>query len=190
MTLVIWFAVIFGLYVAYQRFGTSHSAVLASNQGSNTASQTAAQSATATQGTGASPPPSQNTGSGSTGSTSGTNSNTGGNGSQSSQPSKAKPTNSGAYKDGTYTGQTVNAYYGYVQVQVAVSGGKIINVKFLQYPNTHPTSVYINQQAMPYLVQEAVQAQNANVNVISGATFTSEGFVQSLASALTKAKNA
>ncbi len=97
----------------------------------------------------------------------------------------ASPTNQ--YKDGTYTGNTYNAYYGNVQVAVTISGGKITNVKFLQYPNSHSTSVFINQQAMPYLQQETIQSQNANVQLISGATFTSQAFVQSLTSALSKA---
>ncbi len=101
-------------------------------------------------------------------------------------PSSSSSTAS-AFKDGTYTGAVENVYYGNVQVSVTISGGKITNVKFLQYPNEHYTSVYINQQAMPYLKQEALQAQNANVQVISGATFTSQGFIQSLQSALNKA---
>lgn len=92
-----------------------------------------------------------------------------------------------AYKDGRYTGSTVDAYYGYVQVQATISGGKLSNVKFLQYPNEHTTSVAINQQAMPYLKQEALHSQNANVNIISGATATSQAFTQSLSTALSKA---
>lgn len=91
------------------------------------------------------------------------------------------------YKDGTYTGSVADAYYGNVQVQATVSGGKITDVKFLQYPDTHSTSVYINQQAIPYLQQEAIQAQSANVNIVSGATYTSQAFVQSLTSALSQA---
>ncbi len=93
----------------------------------------------------------------------------------------------GQYKDGTYTGSVADAFYGNVQVRLTVSGGKITDVKFLQYPNSHSTSVYINQQAMPYLKQEAVQAQSSNVQIISGATFTSQAFAQSLSSALSGA---
>jgi uncharacterized protein with FMN-binding domain len=96
-------------------------------------------------------------------------------------------TSSSQYKDGTYTGSVADAYYGNVQVAVTISGGKITNVKFLQYPNTHSTSVIINQQAMPYLQQEAIQAQSANVQLISGATFTSQAFAQSLQAALSQA---
>ena len=97
------------------------------------------------------------------------------------------PTSSANYKDGTYTGQVADAYYGNVQVSVTISGGKITGVKFLQYPNSHSVSVIINQQAMPYLRQETIKAQSANVQIISGATFTSEAFQQSLQSALSKA---
>lgn len=94
---------------------------------------------------------------------------------------------SGKFKDGKYTGSVNDAYYGSVQVEVTISGGKITGVKFLQYPDTHSTSVYINQQAMPYLQQEAIHAQSANVQLISGATFTSQAFIQSLSSALSQA---
>ena len=103
--------------------------------------------------------------------------------SSTSSPSKS----SSSYKDGTYTGSVADAYYGNVQVSVTINSGKITNVKFLQYPNSHPTSVFINQQAMPYLKQETIQSQNSNVQLISGATFTSQAFVQSLQSALSKA---
>lgn len=93
------------------------------------------------------------------------------------------------YKDGTYTGSAADAYYGNVQVQATIQGGNITNVAFLQYPDTHSTSVQINTQAMPYLQQEAIQAQSATVNIVSGATDTSEAFQQSLASALTQAQS-
>lgn len=95
---------------------------------------------------------------------------------------------SSSYKDGSYTGTVADAFYGNVQVAVTVSRGKITNVSFLQYPNTHATSVAINQQAMPLLQQEAIQNQSANVQIISGATFTSQAFTQSLTAALSQAK--
>lgn len=93
----------------------------------------------------------------------------------------------GSFKDGNYTGSVADAYYGNVQVQVAVSGGKITSVKFVQYPHTHSESVYINDQAMPMLQQEVIQSQTANVNIISGATYTSQAFVESLTNALKQA---
>ncbi len=101
----------------------------------------------------------------------------------------ATPTPSqGQYKDGTYVGSVADAWYGNVQVKAIISNGAISDVKFLQYPNTHSYSVYVNSQAMPYLTQEAVQTQNANVDIISGATQTSLAFIQSLQSALAQAK--
>ena len=95
----------------------------------------------------------------------------------------------GAYKDGSYTGDVIDAYYGNVQVKAVIQNGKIADVQFLIYPNDRETSRQINEQAMPYLKQEAIQAQNANVDVVSGATQTSEAFVKSLQSALAQAKN-
>lgn len=97
-------------------------------------------------------------------------------------------TTASTYRDGTYTGDVADAYYGNIQVQVVISGGKLIDVKFLQYPHDNPNSVYINSQAMPYLKQEAVQAQKGSVDIISGATDTSGAFIQSLTAALNQAK--
>ncbi len=94
-----------------------------------------------------------------------------------------------AFKNGTYTGPVVDAYYGQVQVQVAIQNGKIANVQFLDYPHDRRTSQEINTQVMPWLVQEAIQAQSANVDIISGATLTSEAFATSLQSALQTARN-
>ena len=99
------------------------------------------------------------------------------------------PKPKGQYADGQYTGSVADAYYGNIQVQVTVAGGKITDVVFLQYPNDRSTSRYINEQAMPYLKAEAIAAQSANVDIVSGATDSSQAFQQSLASALAKAKN-
>jgi len=118
---------------------------------------------------------------------SGSNSNTSTTSSSGSGSPPSGSSNNVSYKDGTYTGSVANAYYGNVQVKATISGGKITNVDFLQSPNTHQTSVIINQQAMPYLQQEAIQSQSANVQIVSGATFTSQAFQQSLQSALQQA---
>lgn len=99
------------------------------------------------------------------------------------------PKRSGIYADGAYTGTPEDAYYGTVQVRAALRSGKIISVQFLQHPSDRSTSRYINDQAMPLLIQEAIQAQSANVDGVSGATFTSQAFQKSLASALAQAKN-
>ena len=92
-----------------------------------------------------------------------------------------------SYKNGIYTGDVADAFYGNVQVEVTISGGKISDVKFLQYPNDRQTSIEINSQATPMLIQEAIQAQSAQVDGVSGATQTSIAFRQSLQSALSKA---
>jgi uncharacterized protein with FMN-binding domain len=106
-------------------------------------------------------------------------------------PTVSKPVtpkvSSGKYVDGTYTGIAADAYYGNIQVEAVISGGKLANVVFLQSPNDRSTSRYINQQAMPELKAEAIQAQSANVSGVSGASDSSAAFKESLASALSKA---
>jgi uncharacterized protein with FMN-binding domain len=97
------------------------------------------------------------------------------------------PTASGL-KSGSFTGQTYANPYGNVQVQVVISGGKITDVKTIQYPNGHQQSVFINSQALPLLREEVLQAQSAKINIIGGATFTSEGYAQSVQSALDLAR--
>jgi uncharacterized protein with FMN-binding domain len=123
------------------------------------------------------PPSSPGTGSGSSTTTA----------NQSSANSSSSASSSTQYKDGTYTGPSSDAFYGNVKVAVTISGGKIIAVTFLDHPSDNPNSIDINQQAMPFLQQEAIKAQSANVNIISGATDTSQAFIQSLTSALSQA---
>jgi uncharacterized protein with FMN-binding domain len=110
--------------------------------------------------------------------------------SSTNSPTGVPPTStpSGQYKDGVYTGDTVDVFYGNVQVQATIQNGKISDVKFLQYPNDRRTSQEISSQAMPMLQSEAIQAQSASVDGVSGATSTSQGFIASLGSALVKAK--
>lgn len=93
-----------------------------------------------------------------------------------------------AYKDGSYTGDAADAYYGLIQVKAVIQGGKITDVQFLQYPNDRQNSIEINTQAMPYLKQEAIQAQSSSVDIVSGATDSSQAFIESLGSALSQAK--
>src|SRR5579884_3073769 len=79
-----------------------------------------------------------------------------------------------SYKDGSYTGSVADAQWGNIQVEATIKNGKITNVQFLQYPNERDRSIMINQYADPQLSSEAIQAQSANVDIISGATDTSE----------------
>ncbi len=92
------------------------------------------------------------------------------------------------YKDGSYTGSIADAQWGVVQVKAVIKNGKIADVQFLQYPSDRNRSVYINSIADPQLTSEAIQAQNANVDIVTGATDSSEAFIQSLSDALSQAR--
>ncbi len=91
------------------------------------------------------------------------------------------------YADGVYTGPVVDAYYGPIQIQAIIKGGRLAGIQVLQWPNDRRTSVRINQQALPWLRDEVVQAQSADVDIISGATLTSEAFIRSIGGALRQA---
>jgi uncharacterized protein with FMN-binding domain len=95
----------------------------------------------------------------------------------SSAPSSAK----------TATGDAVSTRYGNVQLKVTVSGGKITDVQALQVPQSDGKSVEISNFAVPQLRQSALTKQSANVDAVSGATYTSAGYKQALQSALDKA---
>ncbi len=107
---------------------------------------------------------------------------------QTPTPTPAPAQTASMYKDGSYTGSVADAFYGNVQVQAIIQNRALSDVQVLQYPSDRSTSREINGAAMPQLVQEAIQAQSANVNIVSGATQSSEAFRQSLASALVAAK--
>jgi uncharacterized protein with FMN-binding domain len=94
-----------------------------------------------------------------------------------------------SYSDGVYTGPAADAYYGIVQIQAFVKGGRLTALKVLKYPSDRSTSVSINRQALPMLRDEAISAQSADVDIISGATLTSRAFIQSLGGALNKASS-
>ncbi|HCJ36457.1 MAG TPA: FMN-binding protein [Ktedonobacter sp.] len=100
----------------------------------------------------------------------------------------APGTPSSLFKDGSYTGSVADAQWGYIQVKAVIQNGKITDVQFLQYPNERDRSVMINSYADPQLTSEAIQAQSANVDVVTGATDSSEAFIQSLSDALSQAK--
>ena len=88
------------------------------------------------------------------------------------------------YADGTFTGQDVSMRYGDVQVQVTISGGAVTDVTALQLPNGDGHSSRISSIVEPMLRSEALQAQTASIDLISGATYTSGAYQQSLQSAL------
>jgi uncharacterized protein with FMN-binding domain len=91
------------------------------------------------------------------------------------------------YTDGVFVGPTTDAYYGPMQVQVTVKGGRIVAVEALQYPDHRSTSRAINDEALPILQQEVIAAQYTRINAVSGATLTSRAYLQSAAAALRQA---
>jgi uncharacterized protein with FMN-binding domain len=101
--------------------------------------------------------------------------------------SAAAPTAGTSAASGTVTGDVAQTRWGPVQVQLTVTSGKITDVAVVQYPNGNGRDQEINSQALPILIQETVQAQNAQIDMVSGATVTSDGYLQSLQSALDKA---
>ncbi|MEY9952478.1 FMN-binding protein [Leifsonia sp. EB34] len=84
----------------------------------------------------------------------------------------------------TVTGTAVDTRYGPVQVKVTFEGTKITAVDAIQYPTESGRDQEINSQAIPMLQQEAMASQSAKIDTISGATYTSEGYIQSLQSAI------
>ncbi|HUC88504.1 MAG TPA: FMN-binding protein [Candidatus Paceibacterota bacterium] len=99
-----------------------------------------------------------------------------------------KPKPASGWNDGAFLGSDEDAYYDHLQVKAVISGGKLSDVVFVYYPKDNPTSARKSAHATPILKSEAIASQSANVNTVSGATYTSEAFMRSLASALAQAK--
>ena len=89
----------------------------------------------------------------------------------------------------TIDGDPFDNRYGTVQVRVTLQGKQITGITSLQMPFDRQRSAEISQQAEPLLRQEALQAQSAQINIIGGASYTSQSYAQSLQSALDKAGN-
>jgi uncharacterized protein with FMN-binding domain len=108
----------------------------------------------------------------------------------SSPTSAPNPTSVPTYKDGSQQGNEIGVKdYGSLQVEAIFQAGKLTEVKILQSPNAKSESRSINDRALPILKSEAIQKQSAGVNTVSGATYSSEAFRQSLESAFNKAKS-
>ena len=107
--------------------------------------------------------------------------------SSTSAPAPAQSPSGKVAKDQTVTGATSQTRWGPVQVQITIKDGKIVDAVGLQYPNGDRRSQWISDQAIPWLVEETLTEQIANVQIIGGATYTSNGWRQSLASAMQKA---
>jgi uncharacterized protein with FMN-binding domain len=91
------------------------------------------------------------------------------------------------YKDGQYTGQAIFTEFGDVQVKVTIAGGRVTDVQPLQMPFDRRRSAEITQYAAPRLHDEVLQAQSAQIDSLSGATYTSDAYAQSVQSALDQA---
>ena len=164
------FVTIFGVYVVYTNSISQTPSVAVATQGQDTGTPSQIASSGGPESSAPSPTPKQPS-----------------NGSGATVTQTPVDTKKGTYVDGTYVGDTVDAFYGTVQVSATIKNGAIIAVTFLQYPNEQGTSKQINAHALSILQQEAIAAQNANVDGVSGATHTTNAFKQSLASALSKA---
>ena len=102
-----------------------------------------------------------------------------------SGPAAGPSSAAGQAASGTATGPQVNYNFGVLSVKITVSRGKIskVGIAYLD-DGGNPRSQYIDQQSIPILEQQALQAQSANIQGVSGASYTSAGFAQSLQSAL------
>ena len=106
----------------------------------------------------------------------------------SSAPRTSSSAPSGGTRARTVAGDAVQTNYGVVQVAVALTGTHIDNVTFLQLTAYDGQSQFINSQAAPILVQETLAKQSAQIDNVSGASYTSAGYAQSLQSALDRAR--
>ena len=105
-------------------------------------------------------------------------------------PSAAAPSDGiCGLRDGAFTGKVADAYYGPMQVRALVKSGCLASVDVLQFPADRPASRRINSQALPILQDEVVHAQSRGVDVVTGATLSSEAYIASLADALQQAKS-
>lgn len=109
-------------------------------------------------------------------------------------PRSSVPSSSGtstgtasATATGTFTGDPVDTQYGTVQVAVTLAKGKLTAVKVLQAPDQNGRDQQIASYSLPRLTQEAIGAQSAHIDAVSGASYTSQGYIQSLQSALDQA---
>lgn len=172
--IVIWLASTITVLVLLLGYRTSTNGTSASAESSvvvpstTAAAPTSAPSSSSSSGTssagGSTPPGSTSSGSTSSGTPGGSNSAT-----------------------TTYTGSVVQTRWGPVQVRITVSAGTITAVDVLQYPQGNGNDQQINAYALPILVQDSLSAQSANIDMVSGATVTSDGYVQSLQAALDEA---
>ncbi|GAA2140923.1 hypothetical protein GCM10009760_24580 [Kitasatospora kazusensis] len=99
----------------------------------------------------------------------------------------ASPGSPSASATRTVTGSAIDTRYGPVQVRVVLDGKKVSRIDVIQYPQESGRDLEINSYALPQLNQEAIAAQSAQIDAVSGATYTSDGYTRSLQSALDQA---
>ncbi|MFF2053409.1 FMN-binding protein [Leifsonia sp. NPDC058194] len=99
-------------------------------------------------------------------------------------PTPTSPTTTTDATASVVTGSAVQTRYGVVQVKVTFAGSRITAVDTLQSPNRDGRDIEINQQALPLLQSEVLASQSAKIDTVSGATYTSEGYIQSVQSAI------
>jgi uncharacterized protein with FMN-binding domain len=97
------------------------------------------------------------------------------------------PTPKPAGVSGSFMGSDVPNRFGDVQIRVVVSNGHITDVQAVQLPSDRARSAYISQVAGPILRSEVLRAQSARIDIVSGATYTSDSYAQSVESALQQA---
>lgn len=142
--------------------------------GSGSASDSQGSSAQAGSGSSGSSSSDSTQGNSSSGSDSSGNNSSGNNSSGSGSSSAGR----------VLTGDSIFTRYGPVQVELTVKGATITEIRMLAYPYNSPRDQQINTQALPILISETLDAQSSNIDMVSGATYTSQGYVQSLQSAL------
>ena len=108
-------------------------------------------------------------------------------GSGSSTTGSTATASTGTTGSKTVTGDSINTRWGPVQVQITVTNGKITAAQAVQAPQNNPRDQQINSYAIPMLNQEAIKASSATIDMVSGATYTSTGYIASLQSAVNKA---
>ena len=104
--------------------------------------------------------------------------------SASESPAASESSAAASGDSGTYTGAAVETHWGTVQVQITVVDGKVTKAVAVEYPNENPKDRQINAYAIPKLNVAVVAAQSAQIDAISGATVTSDGYIESLQSAI------
>ena len=98
------------------------------------------------------------------------------------------PVGAGSGTGTAVTGNVIMTGYGPTQVQVTLNAGKIVKVTVLQHTDDGVNSQMIDGRALPLLNNETLTAQSAKINAVSGASYTSAGYIKSLQSALDKAR--